>query len=704
MAAAALLATLAQPAGAADALHGKSLYLNGPASGGASCTTCHGASPASNANGILAAANQPSVIANAIASNAGGMGGLYNGKFSAADLADLAAFIGNPNVVAAPAATLAPASLTFSGANLGQTSAPLAATLSNSGNAALVIGGIGIGGAAAGDFALAGGTCAGGASIAAGASCTVQASFTPSAAGARMASLTISHNATGGASVLALNGTGNATPQPSIALSAASVDFGALLTGTPSAPSSITVSNSGQAALTFSAITIGGADAAIITLGGTCATAAPLAAGANCSVTLQALPVAAGAISASLTLASNASNGNATVGVSGSAMAPAPALAATPTAIAFGTQTIGAPAQARTVTLINKGNVAIAFGQIGLTGAAGVTLGAGSCGASLAVGARCALPLGFAPTAAGVAAATLAVSSNAPTLMVGISGAGTTDATGTPALSDGGAIAFADTQVGGATAAHTTTLSNGGSAALSVAALTPGGGQPGDFVLGGTCAANVVVGAGASCTITSAFKPTAAGARSADLLLVTDGGAQFQLELDGNGVAVALATPSMTIDPQSFDFGAVALGAGAPTRRFVLTNSGAAALTVASATFSGPFAAVADGAGCGAFPFTLAPGASCALTFSYAPTKLGPDSGAVALASSVAGTGWSIALSGQAGQAAPPPAPANQGGGGCSAARGGDDPMLAALAVLAAAVVWWRRRHSRNHPTNRSMP
>jgi cytochrome c553 len=692
--AAALLATLvlSGQAIAADALNGKSLYLNGPVSGGATCASCHGASPSNNVNGILAAANQPSVISSAFAANRGGMGSLFNGKFSAAELDDLAAFIGNPNVVAAPAASLAPSSLTFSGTGIGQTAGPLAATLSNTGNAALNIGTIAIGGAAAGDFSLAGGTCANGAAIAAGASCTVQASFKPTAAGARAASLTISHNAAGGSSSVALSGTGNSTPQATIALSAASVNFGTLLTGSPSTVSTITVSNSGQAALTFSSIALGGANAGVITLGGSCAVATPVAAGASCAVTLQALPVAAGAFSASLTLASNAANGAATVGVSGSAATPAPGLAATPSAIAFGAQTLGAAAVSRTVTLANTGNVVISFSKIAPTGDAAFSVGGGDCGATLAVGASCAVAVRFAPSVEGAASGTLAVTSNAPALQVGLGGTGTRQATATPALSETGPVAFADTQVGGSAAVHTTTLSNSGNAALTIATLTLGGGQPGDFVVGGTCAANGVVAPGASCTITTAFKPVAAGARGADLLLVTDSGAQFHLALNGNGVAVAVGTPSLAIAPQSFDFGAVVVGGTAPTRRFTLTNTGAAALTLASAAYTGPFAAVADSTGCAAFPITLAPGASCDLVVRYTPVNAGASSGSVAIQPNVAGGGWTIALAGQGTAATSGSTPSNRGGGGCSMAADVTDPTMVLLVVLALIVIGWRRR------------
>jgi cytochrome c553 len=681
-----------QAAQAADALNGKSLYLNGPVSGGATCASCHGPTPANNVNGIQAAANQPSVISSAFAANKGGMGSLFNGKFSAAELADLAAFIGNPNVTAAPAASLAPATLTFSGANIGQASAPLAATLTNSGNAALNIGSISIGGAAAGDFALAGGSCANGASIAAGANCTVQATFTPTAAGARAATLTITHNATGGSSTVSLNGTGNATPQATIALSASAVDFGKLLTGTPSTVSSVTVTNSGQAALNFTGITVGGASAAIITRAGTCAVGTPVAAGGSCTVTVQAAPTTAGAIAASLTLASNASNGggSVTVSLTGTAAAPTPALSATPSAVAFGSQTIGAAAATQTVTLANTGNVVLNIGSVGVTGSPAVTLSGSTCGATLAVGANCAATVSFAPTAEGAVTAALAVASNAAALQVGITGTGTTQATAKPALSETGPIAFADTQVGSSAAAHITTLGNSGNAALKISTLTLGGTNPGDFVVGGTCAANVSVSSGASCTITTAFKPTAAGARSADLLLVTDSGAQFHLTLNGNGVAVVVTAPSLGISPQSFDFGSVVIGAAAPTRRFTLTNSGAAALTLSGATFSGPFAAVTDSTGCAAFPFTLQPGAACDLVVSYTPASTGASNGTATI--SAGGTTWTIALSGQGAAATANVAPSNHGGGGCSASQDVTDPTLTALVILSLIVIGWRRR------------
>jgi hypothetical protein len=677
-------------ASAQSALNGKSLYLNGPVGGGASCATCHGPSPASNVSGILRGANAPSVISAAIAANRGGMGTLYNGRFSAAELADLAAFIGDPGVTAAPVASLSPASLTFSSTTVGQTSTGLSATLANTGSAALNISSIALGGAAAGDYAVTGGSCSAGGAVAAGANCALVVSFTPTAAGTRSATLTISHNATGGASTVALSGAGSAVAQPTIALSATSVNFGALVLNTASATQTITVSNSGQSALGFTSIALGGANSGYFTLGGSCSTATPVAAGGSCTLTVQARPTAAGAFSGNVSLVSNASNGNASIGLSGSGAAAAPALAANPSALAFGTQTVGGAAVTQNVTLTNNGNVALGITSIAATGAASVTAGAGSCGATLAIGASCVVPVSFAPAAAGNVAATLLVRSNAPDLQVAITGAGTTAAVAKPVLSDSSPLVFADTQVGKTSAVHSTILRNDGSAALKIASLVLGGANAADFSLGGSCAVNATLSPAASCTIDSSFKPGAAGARNASLVLLTDGGVQLTLNLAGNGVAVPVGA-ALTVSPQTFDFGAATVGGTAPTKRFTLTNSGSAALNLASSAFTGPFSAVTDSTSCAAAPFTLQPGASCELVVRYAPTAAGASTGDVKLQGDGAAS-WTISLSGQASAAAVTAAqPQNSGGGGCSAAKDGSDPMLPFLVLLALGVIGWRR-------------
>lgn len=104
---------------------------------------------------------------------------------------------------------------------------------------------------------------------------------------------------------------------------------------------------------------------------------------------------------------------------------------------------------------------------------------------------------------------------------------------------------------------------------------------------------------------------------------------------------------------------------------------------------------MADSTGCAAFPVTLAPGASCDLVVGYTPLNAGGNSGSVAIQASVAGSSWTIALSGQGTAAASNAAPTNKGGGGCSASDDVNDPMMVFLMIAAAIAIGWRRRQSK---------
>lgn len=114
-------------------------------------------------------------------------------------------FIGGGGPPPAPAASLSPTSLAFGNQVDGTTSAAQTETLTNSGNAALAISGVSIGGTNAADFAQTN-NCP--ASLAAGASCQAQVTFTPSVVGAESASLQVADNAAGSPQSVPLSGTG----------------------------------------------------------------------------------------------------------------------------------------------------------------------------------------------------------------------------------------------------------------------------------------------------------------------------------------------------------------------------------------------------------------------------------------------------------------------------------------------------------------
>ena len=100
-----------------------------------------------------------------------------------------------------PVVSLSVTSLTFSSQSLGTTSAPQTVTLSNTGSSALTIASI----VSIGDFAQLN-TC--GTSLAAGASCAINVTFTPTAAGSRTGSITITDNAASSPQIVSLGGSG----------------------------------------------------------------------------------------------------------------------------------------------------------------------------------------------------------------------------------------------------------------------------------------------------------------------------------------------------------------------------------------------------------------------------------------------------------------------------------------------------------------
>jgi hypothetical protein len=98
--------------------------------------------------------------------------------------------------------TSSPASVSFTPRKVGMTSSPKNVTITNRTGAVLRLGAE----TASGDFAVSSSTC--GASLAAGAQCAVGVAFTPTAVGARVGTLSISHSAFGSPLQVVLSGSG----------------------------------------------------------------------------------------------------------------------------------------------------------------------------------------------------------------------------------------------------------------------------------------------------------------------------------------------------------------------------------------------------------------------------------------------------------------------------------------------------------------
>jgi hypothetical protein len=95
-------------------------------------------------------------------------------------------------------------------------------------------------------------------------------------------------------------------------------------------------------------------------------------------------------------------------------------------------------------------------------------------------------------------------------------------------------LQLGNVQVGRTGKSKGVTLTNSGSGTLTIASMTAGGANPGDFKRTGTCVVNTALAAGASCTVYYAFSPTAKGARAATLAIGTNAGT-LSLSLAGTG-------------------------------------------------------------------------------------------------------------------------------------------------------------------------
>jgi hypothetical protein len=227
---------------------------------------------------------------------------------------------------------------------------------------------------------------------------------------------------------------------------------------------------------------------------------------------------------------------------SASAGGPAPGASLSPASLTFASQTVGASGSAQTVTLTNTGNATLTLTGISITGADPSDFTeTNNCGSSIAAGAGCTISITFTPGASGSLSATLSVTATSvgdPS--VGLTGTGTSTGGGTggsaPLLTlSSASLAFGSQPVDATSSAQTVTLSNTGSAALSITSLTITGTNAGNFAeIGNTCGSSVA--AGGTCTVAVTFTPSAAGSSTAALSITDNAtGSPQSISLSGTG-------------------------------------------------------------------------------------------------------------------------------------------------------------------------
>jgi hypothetical protein len=462
-------------------------------------------------------------------------------------------------VAATGAVTVSPSLVSFEPVEVGAMSAPLPVTVTNSTAAAVAVSSI----AATAPFLISSNAC-GASSLAANASCQVEVEFAPTTAGVAAGLLTLSDAA--GTQTVELTGTGQAPPTDT--LNPATLTFGATAEGQLSAAQTVTITNSGDLPLTGISV------AASAQFNATSNFVTQIAAHSTGTVTVQFAPTQLGAVSGSLTITDMLRAQTLTLNGTGVAAA---AFSVNPASLTFTNQQPGVASAAQTVTVTNSGGAPLASVGLAITGpaAASYSIPSTTCGAVLNSGANCSVQVVFTPNATGAIAATLNISSSTqgvtPVAVV-LNGSGQL-ATGL--ATNPAQINFAVLGAGQSSAAQMVTVTNASNYAISAVTLATAA----PFTITqNNCTGSL--GAGANCTASVEFQPTAGGS------------ATGALTVSSSAVAAPATVALMGI---GFDF---ALGVTGPSSVTVASGQQAVfTLTIQPAGSNGTF-----NFACGALP------------------------------------------------------------------------------------------------------
>ncbi len=434
--------------------------------------------------------------------------------------------------VPAPTVVLSNASLAFASRTVNTTSPPQTVTLTNGGNANLVISSI----TSTGDFGYTT-TCPISTPPIAPASpaCNINVTFTPLTVGAINGNVTIVSNAVGSPHTILLTGTGTPVAVPGIAVSPTALNLGSTVVGTFAPQQSVTVSNPGTATLNLTSIAVSGAAFVRITPVSTTPAncGASLAPSGSCQIAVACNPPTVGSQAGLISISHNATGSPTTVTLScvGNPV-PVPVIALS-SSVDFGDQIANTTSAPQTVNIANTGTSTLVVSAITLGGTHASQFSVtGQC-ASVAPGSSCPLIVTFTPNGTGARTASISVISNAQNAAtvnaIALTGNGVLAPRPIVKLSVT-AVGFGNTIYGGASSTQSITLKNDGGSPLAISSITTGL----DFSSQNTCGGSVA--SLGSCTIFVSFLPRALGTRSGALILTTNAqGSPHRVELSGTG-------------------------------------------------------------------------------------------------------------------------------------------------------------------------
>ncbi len=221
--------------------------------------------------------------------------------------------------VSGPSVSLSSASLSFGSTQTGSPSMPQTVTITSNGGQALTVNSISLGGADPSQF-IESDTCQTPSVLEPSKFCSVSITFQPTGTGLQQATLSITDTAPDSSQSVTLTGTGVAPPPPAPAVTTSPnpVSFPTITQGTVSNPIVATVTNSGNATLHISSVSIGGNNVSDFSTTNTSCTGAINAKGI-CTFSVTFAPLAAGQRTETITIFDDASDSPQVINVGGNA-------------------------------------------------------------------------------------------------------------------------------------------------------------------------------------------------------------------------------------------------------------------------------------------------------------------------------------------------------------------------------------------------
>jgi len=406
------------------------------------------------------------------------------------------------------------------------------------------------------------------------------------------------------------------------------LNFGNQTAGVPSAEQTVTLTNTGSAALNITNVAAGGVFATTTN----CLTASPLGTGGMCMESVTFTPTSATVAAGSLTFTDDSN------GITGSTQSvPLSGTGVKANTVTNITGHTPSPSQAGQAVTVSYAVTLPAGETLTPTGTVTVTASSGEICSGAPPSGSCQLT--FLTTGSRTLQATYSgdsIFNGSPSATV------TQNVTGAAVSLTPASVTFG-TLYPNQTTTRTVTLKNTGTATLSISSIkisTPGT-APSEFSVSSSCPSNLA--AGKSCSITVRIQTSASVLNPSATLAITDNafGSPQLVPL-----SATVINPKASLNPAILTFATQKVSTTSTAKTVTLTNTGTTTLIISTVTISGNFA-IAAGTTCvnGA---QVAAGTPCVIKVTFTPLARGIRTGAVKITDNAQNSPQAIGLVGTA--------------------------------------------------------